>query len=170
MTRQRKAQIIGEVLKYALAAFFSVVILVAGYKLINLVGDRACKTELAKFEIDLKGIDKNLRAGEKELQSYDMSCKVDAIYFIDLNKAVNPNDFNKIPLIMDSLRSKAGNNVFVVEKGDVKRSFYAGNLEIMEPNYLCFTPKYGKISFFAEGTGKSAKIETADSSGLCNNP
>ena len=169
MARQRKAQIIGEVLKYALVGFFSVIIVVAGYKLINLVGGRACKTEIAKFEIDLRGIDKNLRAGEKELQTHYMPCRADAVYFFDLNKTINPDDFRNIPLIRDSLRSKANNNVFVIENGDVKRSFYAGDLEIMPPNYLCFAPKFGKISFFAEGTGASAKIEAADSSILCGN-
>lgn len=167
MGRQRKAQMVGEVLKYMLAGIFSIFILVAGYKLINLVEDRACRTELAKFEIDLKNLDKSLRAGEKELQSYDVSCKVDAIYFFDLSKAINPDDFNSTPLVRDSLKSKGNSNVFLVEKGDVKRSFYAGSLDIMPPNYLCFAPKSGKISFFAEGTGKSVKIEAADQGSLC---
>jgi len=165
MANPRKAQIIGEVFKYAIVGVFSIFILIAGYSLISVVRDRACKTEIAKFEIDLKDIDKNLRAGEKEMQDYDVPCKADSIYFFDLNKKINSDDFKNIPIIKDSLESGGNSNVFVVENGQVKHSFYAGNLEMIYPNYICFVPKFDKISFFAEGTGASAMIRSA-----CNQP
>lgn len=165
--KPRKAQIIGEVFKYGLIGVVSIVILIAGYKMINAVRDRACKTELAKFEIDLKNIDKSLRFGAKELQSYDVPCKIDRIYFFDLNKKVNPENFKDIPLIKDSLKSGGNNNVFLVSEGGVKRSFHAGNLEIEYPYYICFIPKFNKISFFIEGVGVSARVTKSNNQSEC---
>lgn len=161
----KKAQLIGEIFKYALVGIVSIAILVAGYKMVQIVKDRACRTEIAKFEIDLKGIDKSLRAGAKELKSLEAPCNADRIYFFDLSKKINPNDFRGFPLIMDSLKTGSSNNVFLVREDEVKRSFYAGSLELLYPYNICFTPKFGKISFFAEGTGKSAKI-----AGECSQP
>jgi len=161
MIKPRKAQIIGEVFKYGMVGVVSIVILIAGYKMINVVKERACETEIAKFEIDLRNIDKSLRFGAKELQSYDVPCKVDKIYFFDLNKTINPENFKEIPIIKDTLESRGNNNIFLVEEGGVKRSFYAGNLEMVYPYHICFLPKFDKISFFIEGAGKSAKVASA---------
>lgn len=151
----------GELFKYALIAVVSVSVLVMGYKMIDVVKERSCKTELAKFEIDLRGIDKSLRFGAKELQTYDAPCNADRIYFFNLNKEANADDFKEIPLIMDSLKTSASSNVFVVRENEVKRSFYAGNLEMVYPYNICFVPKFGKISFFLEGAGQSAKIASS---------
>jgi len=163
----KKAQFVGEIFKYALVGIVSVAILVAGYKMVQIVKDRACRADIAKFEIDLKGIDKTLRAGTKELKSFEAPCDADKIYFFDLNKKTNPDDFNDIPLIKDSLKTGSNNNVFLVKESEVKRSFYAGNLEMFYPYNICFIPKFGKISFFAEGTGKSAKIVSECSQPEC---
>lgn len=161
MTKPGKAQMVGEVFKYALVGVVSIFILAGGYKMIDAVKERACKTEIAKFEIDLKGIDKRLRFGEKRLQGYDVPCKADKIYFFDLSKSISPENFNDVPLLKDSLKTGGSSNVFVVKEGEVKRSFHSGSLEIVYPYYLCFTPKFDRISFFAEGAGKGAKITNA---------
>ncbi|MBS3105870.1 hypothetical protein J4234_06470 [Candidatus Woesearchaeota archaeon] len=159
--KPRKAQIIGEVFKYGMVGVFSVVILIAGYNLVNVVKERACKTEIAKFEIDLRNLDKSVRFGAKELQSYDVPCKADQIYFFDLNRNINSKDFKEIPIIKDSIESSGNNNVFIVKEGEVKRSFYAGNLEMLYPYHICFTPKFDRISFFIEGAGNSAKVASS---------
>jgi len=167
MRRSRKAQLIGEPFKYMLVGLFSIIVLVAGYKMINEVRNRACKTEMAKFEIDLMDIDKSLRFGAKELRSYSVPCNIDKIYFFDLNKKINPEIFNNTPLIKDTLKSGGNNNVFLVEEGEVKRSFYAGTIEIEQPYYLCFMPKFDKISFFIESTGVSVRMDKPDAQSEC---
>ena len=167
MVKPKKAQIAFEVFKYALVAFVSIAVLFGGYKMVNDVKEKACNTEIAKFEIDLRDIDKSSSLGAKELQSYNAPCKADKIYFFDLNKNLNPENFKDTPIIKDALESGSDKNVFLVKKGDVKRSFYAGNLEMIYPYYICFVPKFDKISFFAEGTGKSAKIASACSQPEC---
>ncbi|MBI2542091.1 hypothetical protein HYV80_05265 [Candidatus Woesearchaeota archaeon] len=164
--RSRRAQIFGEVFKYALLGFASVAILISGYKLVGVVKERSCSTEIANFEIELRNLDKSLRFGAKELQTFDVPCKADKIYFFDLNRNINPDDFKDIPILADSVKSRS-NNVFLVKDGKVKRSFYAGNLEMAYPYNICFAPKFDKISFFIESAGKSAKIASSCSQPEC---
>ena len=109
-----KAQMAGDVLKYLLIIFASSVILIAGYMTVNTVKDRACKAEIGKFEIDLHGIEQNLRFGQKELMAYNAPCGVDQIYFFDKNKEVNPEIFDDNPIIRNSIESKSQNNIFLV--------------------------------------------------------
>ena len=165
IAKSRKAQFIGEVFKYGLVGIVSVIILIAGYSMLNTVKERACKTEISKFEIDLKGIDKSLRAGAKELQSHQVPCKADEIYFFDLGKETDTENFNETPVMQDSLKSRS-NNVFLVKENEVKHSFYAGNMEI-DNGYICFMPQFEKISFYVEGTGKSARISATDNQPEC---
>lgn len=154
----KKGQLIGEIFKYILIGLFSILILIWGYKMVNTVKERACKAEISKFEIDLRDINKGLRFGTKELKNYPVPCKVEELYFFDLNKKVNPEYFNDTPILKDALQSAGNDNIFLVKEGNVKSSFYTGNLEIVYPHYICFIPKFDVISFFIEGTGKSAKV------------
>lgn len=165
MVNSKKAQFAGDVIKYMLVGIFSVAILVSGYKMVSIVREKACQTEISKFEIDLKGIDKSLRFGAKELQSYVVPCQADRIYFFDLGKNINPDDFRDIPLLKDSIATGTDKNVFLIKEGEIKRSFHAGNMEMIYPYNICFVPNFGKISFSIEGTGKSVKVRSA-----CNQP
>ena len=167
MVKSKKAQIVEELFKYILVGVVAVIILVIGYVSINAVKDRACKTEIGKFEIDLRNLDKSLRFGTKEMRSYDAPCNVDRIYFFDLNKKISPENFKDIPLLKDTLESGGNNNVFLVKEGEVKRSFYAGNLEIEQPYYLCFIPKFSKISFFIEDAGAPVRMASASDNSGC---
>src|SRR3990167_1337315 len=141
MLKNKKSQIISEVIKYGLVAFISVIVLVSGYYTINLVREKSCNTEVAKFEIDIKGLDKSLRYGTKELYNYEAPCGSDSIYFFDLTKEVSPENFRDVPILMDAVQSKSNDNVFVVKDNEVKSSFYAGNMELLYPYYTCFKPK-----------------------------
>lgn len=164
--RAKKAQLVGEVFKYALIGMVSVAVIVMGYKMIDVVKERGCRTEIAKFEIELRDMDKSVRYGAKELKAYEAPCNADRIYFFDLNRNINPDDFKDIPILADSVKSRS-NNVFLVKDGKVKRSFYAGNLEMAYPYNICFAPKFDKISFFIESAGKSAKIASSCSQPEC---
>ena len=167
MINLKKGQIISELLKYLLVAVIAVFIMSFGYKMISTVNRQGCNTEIAKFEIDLKDFSKNLRFGVKEFQSYAVPCKVDKIYIFDLSKDTNPDDFNDTPIMKDMLRSGSHNNLFLVKSGELKHSFNAGDFEI-ESAYICLKPKFDKISFFAEGAGKSARITIPDDQPKCN--
>ena len=158
--KPKKAQV-GEVIKYALVSVVSVVILIAGYRMVQVTKDSACKTELAQFEVELKNIGKSLRFGAKELQKINVPCKSDRIYFFEPGTDINPEEFKDIPIMRDALQGGSGNNVFLVKGGEVKRSFHAGDFEMIYPHYLCFLARFDGISFFTEGAGKSIKVASA---------
>ena len=155
-----RAQIVGGIIKYLLIALASVVILAAGYKVVNILNDRGCMTEITEFEIELGNLGMSLRYGEKEQQTFDVPCGADRIYIFDKKGRVNTAIFNEFPLMKDSLES-GGNNIFLIKNGQVKRSFSIQNLDIVQPYYKCLMPKFGRMYFLAEGTGTSAKIESA---------
>ncbi len=163
----RKAQAIGEVLKYGLVAIFSIFIIIGGYKMIDLLQERACRTEISKFEIDLKSIGQSLRYGTRELKNYPVPCKINQVYILDLTKNIDPGNFNDTPIIKDSIKTKGDNNVFLVKNGEIKHLFYAGNFDIEEPYYMCLATKFEMVSFFVENAGRSIKVANAPGQPLC---
>ncbi|HLC60201.1 MAG TPA: hypothetical protein VJJ52_02120 [Candidatus Nanoarchaeia archaeon] len=163
----RKSQGASEIFKYLIVIVISAVILVGGYKLINLVTARSCQADLSRTEIDLRNMNKGMRYGEKELKTLKMPCDVEKVYFLDLRAGINPNPFSSVPIIKDSLQTRAANNIFLAVGNDVKHSFYAGVLEIENPGYLCMRSNAGQISFFVEGAGESARITEAPGQILC---
>ena len=156
--KNKKAQMISEVLKYLIVGIICMVVIVIGYMAIAKLTSKGCDTEFTKFEIDLRAIDKDLRFGEKKLRSYLTPCKVDKVYFFDRSKSVNPQNFKDSPILMDSMTSGSTSNVYLVQDDDVKRSFSAGNIVIPYPHFMCVQPKLDKISFSVEGTGAGARI------------
>ena len=168
LSKSRKAQLIGEIFKYAIVLVLASAVIVMGYRFIGYMKDRACKSELTKFQIDFSNIDKDMRQGEKELRSYSVPCNVDRVYLFDVNKSINPDSFNGIPIIKDSLKSGSDKNVFLIKEGKVLGLFYAGNMEIDNPYYICFSTVSGRINFFVEGLGKSVKVTSEPEQKLCS--
>src|SRR3989344_147774 len=158
----KKSQIIGEVFKYMLIAIFSMMILFAGYKTINAVRGSSCNTEFSKFEIDLKGLDQELRYGEKESRSFQTPCNVEQILLFDHTKEINEDFFSDIPILEEAVKNKTRDNVYLIKNSDIVSSFYAGNLDMQDPYYICFVPKFEKIAFLIEGKGTAVSLE-ADS-------
>jgi len=154
-----------EVIKYLIIAIIIAVITFSGYSIINKMGNKACKTELAKFEIDLKNLDKQIKFGSSKEFIQTVPCNADKIYFFDLNKEINLEFLKNVPLLRDSVESKAQKNVFILKDNKIISSFYAGNLDLDFPNYVCFTPISSRINFFLEGKGNQVSI-----TGSCSQP
>jgi cysteine-rich repeat protein len=154
-----------EVLTYIIIAVTIIGITWFGYSMVTKVTDKICKTELAKFEIDLQNLDKSVKFGSADELDLQAPCNAEEIYFFDLNKDINLDFLNHIPLMKDSLANKVEKNIFLVKDNEVISSFYAGNLDVWYPNYICFLPKFEKINFFVEGKGKQVAIFAG-----CNQP
>ena len=166
MITKKRAEIALQLFKYALAGVISIIIVAFGYNIINSLTGKACIAEIAKFKIDVTDIGTTLDFGAKEQQSYQVPCDIDEIYFLDLEKA-DPRYLIEAPLVKDSLETKASNNVFLLKEGKVKSSFSLGPMEIEYPYYKCLVPQFGKVSFFLEGTQKSALMTAASNQPEC---
>lgn len=166
MLKPKKSQIMGGVLKYGIVAFFSVIILLAGYKMVSIIREKACDTEMAKFEIELKGIADDIRFGQRELNNYPVPCGVEQIYFFDISKKIDSESFKDTPIMKDALKSGLRHNVFLIKNNDVMRSFYAGNF-VTNGKYLCFGPRLNTISFFIEGAGTYVRLTPGNNQQIC---
>jgi len=148
----------GEVIKYFIIAMMIVAITFFGYSAVTKVRDNACKVELAKFEIDIGKLDKSVKFGSIKEFTKVIPCDVDEIYFFDLEDDINLDLIEHLPLLKDSIRDKVEKNVFLVRDNKILATFYAGNLDIGYPNYICFVPKFGKMNFFVEGKGEKVSV------------
>jgi len=131
-----------------------------GYKSLATIKDKTCNAELAKFQIDLKNLDKTVKFGDVKEFTYQVPCNSNEILFFDLKQRdkIISSLTNLNPIITDSIESEVEKNVFVVKNNRILSSFYAGNLDIEFPNYICFLPKSGKIDFIVEGKGTSVSV------------
>jgi cysteine-rich repeat protein len=148
----------GEAIRYLIIAVFIIAITTLGYNAAVKVKDRTCNAELVKFEIDLKNMDREVKFGSVEEFTKQTPCSADEIIFVALNKSLDPRVLDHVPLIRDSAQSGTQENVFVVKDKKLFKSFYAGNIDIDYPNYLCLLPRSEEINFFLEGKGKEVSM------------
>tara|TARA_Y100000031_G_C8248733_1_gene399447 strand:+ start:1724 stop:3724 length:2001 start_codon:yes stop_codon:yes gene_type:complete len=147
-----------DAVKYIIIAAVIIIITLFGYGAITKIREKNCNVELAKFEVDLNNLDKLVKFGSVKEFTQQVPCGIDEIYFFDLSKDIDLDFLKHLPLLRDSVKSKAEKNIFLVKDNEVVSSFYAGNLDIQYPNYICFLPKFEKLNFFVEGKGRAASV------------
>ena len=155
----------GQVIKILIAAVFIAIILYFGYKLTSDLLGRTCKTEMARFQTDLRNLDEEVKYGSVMEFTTQVPCNAEEIFFFDLDKS--PKLVREIPLLSDSLGSGVKKNIFVMKNDEIIDSFYAGDLDIEDPHYICFLPKFGNINFFLEGKGTSVGVSPGPSQPVC---
>ena len=147
-----------QVIKILIAAVFILIIAYFGYKLTSDLIGRTCKTEMARFQTDLRHLDEKVKYGNVMEFTKQVPCNTEEIYFFDLDQNPNTEFIREIPLLSDSLESGVNKNVFLMKNDEIIDSFYAGDLNIEYPNYICFLPKFGNINYFLEGKGTSVGV------------
>jgi hypothetical protein len=152
----QRGQLSESALHYLIILVCVAAILGVGYYSFSSVQDRLCKTELSKFQLDVKGIDREVGEGSLVEKDFDIPCDADEVYFVDSKKAKAEYFANNI--IKDAVASSTEKNVFVVKDGEVSSSFFAGELEMAYPGYSCLVPRSGEVEVFAEGKGRGVEI------------
>ena len=71
---------------------------------------------------------------------------------------LNNPPFARLPLVVDSLASDTGNNMYIVKKGKILDQVNIGDLNIGYPDYLCYTSEFGVIDVLLRGTGRGTNI------------
>jgi hypothetical protein len=152
----KRGQLSESVVHSLVVLFVTSVVLSIGYYSFVSVENRICKTGLSKLQLDVKGIDRELGTGSVEKKSFEIPCDAEEVYFVDYAKT--KAEYFSNPLIRDAIASGTEKNVFVVKKGKVEGSFYAGELQLAYPGYSCLVPKSGAVEVFAEGKGEGVDI------------
>src|SRR3989344_4668884 len=155
--RKKKGQL-GHVIIYLFVALSIVAGSLFGYKAVASVLEKKCQVEISDFASDLENLEEGVHYGSVEERSLFSPCDVDGIYFVDLEKEINLNAFDNLPVIKDMLRSGFKRNLFLVKENELKGSFYASNFELGYPYFKCLAPWNDKINFFLEGRGAAVDI------------
>ena len=152
----KRGQLSESALHYLIVMVCVGAVLGIGYYSFSSVQERLCKTELSKFQLDFKGIDREIGEGSVEQKEFSIPCDADEVYFVDSKKA--KAEYFANPLIRDAVTSSVEKNIFVVKDGKVEGSFFAGELQMAYPGYSCLVPRSGEVEVFAEGKGKGVEI------------
>lgn len=157
MAKWRKAQIMGQVFVFILAAAIFILILTYGYKAIAGFGERSEQVAFIEFQTSLEGAVKSIRQDYGSVKKLDLTlpAKYIELCLVELEKEPNP-DFEQIhPRMFESWVSGT-QNVFLVPMEDAPittEKIYVGL-----DGYLCLPIVGGKIMLRLEGLGDKAGI------------
>ncbi|MBU1004497.1 MAG: hypothetical protein KJ561_01575, partial [Nanoarchaeota archaeon] len=95
MFLKRKGQMQSEVVRVFIAAIIIILAFLFGIKGYNSVMDKKCQSDMILFEKDLSGSMSAIasQTGTVEQKQYSIPCKIDKVYFIDLNEELD-EDFD----------------------------------------------------------------------------
>ncbi len=136
---------------------------IIGYTIYNTV---SCGAAIYGFEKSIKDIALGLNSGENSNKEFNKPCAVDTIYFIE--EGADKKKFEQYPQIIEAINSKSQpiNNVFLLEKSKVKRSFHVAQLNTPS-NYMCFDISGGRINISFEKSEKELSLINLDASTNC---
>jgi len=147
-----------------LAVITGGVLVILGYNIIKSNVGRQCTTNLDIFQENIKAMIDGIahKSGSIEEYEYKRLCGINKVYFVDKDKEINVTRFNETPEIMHNVNSSSNDNVFLMAENELKRAFYAGSIEIPNPNYLCFAVNDGILKMLLEGKGGSTRLKHKD--------
>ncbi len=162
----RNGQIAGQAFIYILSTVIIAAILVYGYTAVSEFRERSQNVAKVKLQNDITNAISRLSADygsvkEKELYMGDYL----KICFVDSHETADPALFplSIHPLIKDNVRSRTGNNVFLL-RGTLEQSFNAGEIGVdyfvqlpstgmTDINIICLNATSSRVSVNLEGKG-----------------
>lgn len=161
----RKAQVQANVLIYVLAIFIAGTILLYGYTVVRGLLSTQEQVQMLDFQKQIKDeVDSLSRAyRDVEQEVVRLPTKYDEICIVDLNEKGqvlnNIPEINSRPLIRDSIEDGVKSNVFILQDGSLRGSFYTGRATT--PNLFdCYPVFDGVIRLRFEALGGKVKIST----------
>tara|TARA_Y100000031_G_scaffold143464_1_gene173946 strand:+ start:142 stop:672 length:531 start_codon:yes stop_codon:yes gene_type:complete len=168
-TKAKKAQIMGQIFIYIMAAIIFSLVLLYGYTAISDFINRADQVAEIELRTDLKASIKSTASSQDVKQKViSIPSKFKEICFIDLDiqnhhgitaeqtamcDSTSP-DFNA--LICNFWTTGAQNNVFLIPGAEV--SIDVGNIDLDTKGFLCVKTSEGKAKLRLEGKGDRTKI------------
>ncbi len=158
-----KAQIVGQVFIYVVAAILFSLIILYGYKAISKLVHDSDNLALVQLKSDLESAVRSVKStSDVKKKTVVLPSGATKLCFIELEKDAPGNQPppNLSPLIWDSWNDDVQQNVFLLpQKSDLK--IYIGKIQIGEqadPGYLCIDAVNGQITLRLEGKGDRTKI------------
>lgn len=168
---KKRGQAFWEIFRYILIILIAGMIIFFGVRAFNRLRESSCKTELMLFEENLKKsvYEASTQIGGINEIKIGVPCRADRIYFADIKK--NLSSFAKsvydLPMVADFIISGVKENAVVIKDGKVIGSFYAGDIELRKPYFVCSDTSRGMINLYLSGRGDSTEIVNKECSNDC---
>lgn len=157
MGKAKKAQIIGQVFIFILAAALFILILTYGYKAIVGFSKRSEQVALVEFQTELESAIRSISLDYGSVKKLELTlpAKYIEVCFVDLNMQPS-SEFEQIHPRMHEAWVSGTQNVFLTPMEE--NPFNVGKISLGEKGYLCFPITAGKITLRLEGLGERTGI------------
>jgi len=159
---KKRGQIQGEFFRYFLVVFAVAFMVIMGIVIINKLRSTSCTASMEVFKEDLKNSVKELHGDLGSISEEDLQvpCGVEKVYFVDLDKDTTKlsTSLTEYPLLQDAIASNTGQNVFLIKEDQVVESFYAGDIELQKPYYVCSETDKRDLDLYLGGRGTSTEV------------
>ena len=156
---KKKGQIQGEFLRHFLVIFAVAFMVILGIVAITKIRNTSCTASIEVFKENLKNSVKELHGdiGSINEKGINVPCGVEKIFFVDLEKdsTTLTKSLTEYPMLQDAIASNTEQNVFMIKKGGVVESFYAGDIELQKPYYVCSDTTNSGLDLYLGGKGTS---------------
>ena len=157
MRKKKKAQIMGQVFVFILAAALFILILTYGYKAIAGFGKRSEQVALIEFQTQLESSVKSISLDYGSIKKIELTLptKYTEICFVDLELPPS-EDFEQIHPRMYEAWETQTQNVFLTPMEEAPIN--AGKIFLGPSGFLCLPITSGKLNLRFEGLGDKASI------------
>lgn len=155
--KKAKAQMIGQIFIFVLAALIFLLILIYGYRAISNFLERSEQVALIDFKTDLESSVEIIKRDYGSVKKVELMLpkRYSEVCIVDPDKANKPGSLEQDRPLMYASWLAGSENVFLVPKQETP--IYLEDI-VVDTGYDCITASYGKVTLKLEGLGKKAKI------------
>ena len=148
-------------IRFFLIVMVLLITIMFGFKVIKTMNEKACVSQLVLLEKKLKSSLTSLygRDGIKEEERFNVGCGIEKIYLVDTSLYVGPDELDNYPEIIGSVIGGAKNNLFLLKGERLKQAFYIGELNLLDPYYVCVKPRDGIFELYLKGLKTGVEIQ-----------
>lgn len=151
----KKAQMIGQIFVFVVAAIIFILILTYGYRAISNFLARSEQIALIDFKADLESSVEVMKRDYGSVRKINLRLpkRYSEVCIVDINRC---GALEQSMPLMYSLCLAGSENVFLVPKQETP--IFLSDISVPDPGYICLPVAYGRVVLGLEGMGKSTFI------------
>lgn len=163
---KRRAQISGQMFVYIFSALIMVFVVIFGYSAVQNLSEKQCEAEKVTFKAAIEENINNLFGGGSITGELSMPCSTTEVVLIDVTKNIPIEMFYDYPMLLNNVRDRAGDDVFLFDKGKFEVMNIDG-LRLTHPFYRCFDSPTGFVELEFSKQEDGVSIVPTDLSNDC---
>lgn len=151
----KKAQMMGQIFVFVVAAIIFILILTYGYKAISNFLARSEQVALIDFKADLESSVEVIKRDHKSVRKIELRLpkRYTEICIVDVKRC---ESLEQARPLMYSFCLAGSENVFLVPKQETP--IFLSDISVPDPGYVCIPIANGNVALRLEGLGKSTEI------------